>query len=291
MALTRTDSKLVKFSTPVKFDKSNAPATTEFVKESGLQFNKTLWAVNGSVLTAEYMGAMVHAAGEGDITVTLPPVNSVPDGSCFMIQCFSSSLTVNRQGGDVISVSSILTSVTCRLGEAFIFCKYNNNWTATGTGTLRYLSTIQEKAPLWSPNLTGSPTAPTQPNSDWSDKLATTGFVRNIVSTINVDVAGHFWNKSFNTNGYQVIPGGLILQWGVVTSYVNVYGSTVVYFPITFPGACRSVTLGPRFTNPSDPSAIYVSSLGNASFVAKSHGTWYSYPGQNEGFYWIAIGH
>ena len=47
-------------------------------------------------------------------------------------------------------------------------------------------------------------------------------------------------NQSLTTNGYQKLPGGLIIQWG----YVAAMDGTAKSFPIAFPNACLNVTLG-----------------------------------------------
>lgn len=53
---------------------------------------------------------------------------------------------------------------------------------------------------------------------------------------------------SLDTNGYQIMPGGLILQWGQVSSN----GSEDTYtatFPIAFPNACLQVIPGVNLNN------------------------------------------
>lgn len=46
-------------------------------------------------------------------------------------------------------------------------------------------------------------------------------------------------NQSLTANGYQKLPGGLILQWGSITTTTSPLGTPVV-FPIPFPTACVS---------------------------------------------------
>lgn len=46
-------------------------------------------------------------------------------------------------------------------------------------------------------------------------------------------------NQLLTASGYQKLPSGLIIQWGVISAIFA--GSTPVSFPITFPTACRSV--------------------------------------------------
>lgn len=81
------------------------------------------------------------------------------------------------------------------------------------------------KAPLSSPALTGTPTAPTPASSDNSTKIATTA-----------------WNKlgfasSFTTNGYIKFPswlGGFTFQW-IALSAGNGTGPFTVTLPLAFP--------------------------------------------------------
>lgn len=47
-------------------------------------------------------------------------------------------------------------------------------------------------------------------------------------------------NQSLGANGYQKLPGGLIVQWGTCTANTT---PAAVTFPITFPTACQSVVL------------------------------------------------
>lgn len=97
-------------------------------------------------------------------------------------------------------------------------------------------------------------------------------------------------NQLLATSGYQKLPGGLIMQWGVHTTLVGASGITKT-FPIAFPTACVSVAISTRLENPSNPGGLYTFNPGTASFVIKQHGTWTSTPGENEGFYYIALGY
>lgn len=46
--------------------------------------------------------------------------------------------------------------------------------------------------------------------------------------------------NSISSNGYQKLPGGLIIQWGSFTS--NTDDTQTISFPLTFPTACYAVT-------------------------------------------------
>jgi hypothetical protein len=126
------------------------------------------------------------------------------------------------------------------------------------------------KAPLDSPALTGNPTAPTQDPGDNSTKLANTAFVAAAIAAISIGAATETVaglvelatdgeaqafaankaidgaklatafkgsNQSLTSSGYQRLPGGLIIQWGLATgsSGSNDVASS---FPITFPNGC-----------------------------------------------------
>ncbi|WJV67489.1 phage tail protein [Pectobacteriaceae bacterium CE70] len=98
----------------------------------------------------------------------------------------------------------------------------------------------KQYAPINSPALTGTPTAPTPTQENNSTRIATTEFVRSAV--------GDF-SESFKSlladNGYQVLPNGLILQWGTLSmtsTSANTYTILPFLFPITFPTALCSIS-------------------------------------------------
>ena len=66
------------------------------------------------------------------------------------------------------------------------------------------------------------------------------------------------FGNSLTTNGYQHLPGGLIIQWGIGGSSV---GETV-NFPIPFPNACFMVTATPTGNNGSIPSVSTFTTTG-----------------------------
>lgn len=86
-------------------------------------------------------------------------------------------------------------------------------------------------------------------------------------------------NQSLASSGYQKLPGGLIIQWGVTPTLSTT--PVTVTFPIAFPTACKSVAL----TN-STSSSITV---GSTSLTASSFSGWASSGGSAHNY--IAIGH
>jgi hypothetical protein len=93
--------------------------------------------------------------------------------------------------------------------------------------------------------------------------------------------------SSIGANGYQKLPSGLIIQWGVFVSSAS--ADTSVTFPIAFPSACRSVTLGPIAGTPAAYIATLTGSGGTTTgFVA---GCWTTTPTRaGTSVYWMAIG-
>lgn len=81
-------------------------------------------------------------------------------------------------------------------------------------------------APLASPPLTGTPTAPTPAAGNSSTQIATTAFITG--------------QASLSSPGYQVFPSGLIMQWGTQSGGGS--GPVAVVFPKVFPNACFVVT-------------------------------------------------
>lgn len=79
-----------------------------------------------------------------------------------------------------------------------------------------------------SPALSGVPTAPTAAAGTATSQIATTAFVTQSYSPLQT--------------GYQVLPSGLIFEWGTVHigDVVNPPSGTV-FFPLAFPSACFTV--------------------------------------------------
>lgn len=94
---------------------------------------------------------------------------------------------------------------------------------------------LNAKAPLASPALTGTPTAPTAASSDNSTRIATTAFVKALVGAAN---NGGIVSANLAQNGYVKFANGFILQWGVTAtakSYTFTYplAMSVCYAAVT----------------------------------------------------------
>lgn len=91
------------------------------------------------------------------------------------------------------------------------------------------------KAPLNSPALTGTPTAPTAAVATNNTQIATTAYVKSVVAS-----SGSF-TQSLSENGWTKLPNGLIIQW---SNYHQAKDTRVTKnFPIAFPSACFVVSI------------------------------------------------
>jgi hypothetical protein len=93
-------------------------------------------------------------------------------------------------------------------------------------------------------------------------------------------------------NGYQFLPGGLLLQWGVANA-VNGSSPTTVTFPYQFPNACFIVTgtaIIPGTGATPDTVLTMDQYASNYGFSARLGGQGGSSFWLNGPFYWFAIG-
>jgi hypothetical protein len=94
---------------------------------------------------------------------------------------------------------------------------------------------------------------------------------------------------SLSTNGYQIMPGGLIMQWGLRVGSLDDTNATV-NFPITFPNNCLNVQVTLKDSNNAGSSASASASvqiINSSSFRIYGAGISLS----PEGYYWQAIGY
>jgi hypothetical protein len=96
------------------------------------------------------------------------------------------------------------------------------------------------------------------------------------------------FNKSLESNGYQKLPGGLIMQWGTFTNNVSPTDNKTITFPIAFPTACYNVQISVVTGSvPSQGAVTLASTVTPTIFNAALRtdgGT------INWTYYWFAIG-
>lgn len=184
------------------------------------------------------------------------------------------------------------------------------------------------RAPLASPAFTGTPTAPTAAVGTNTTQIATTAFVQaqlsSSVPAASETVAGKVElataaetqagtdntravtpaglaaafkgaNQSLSGNGYQNLPGGLIIQWGTVddASRTQANLSIPITFPVSFKTAVVSVNAQIRYGSAvvlADHDAwctvknVTLSGFNSVTGATTSTAVVY-------GLYWIAIGY
>ena len=112
---------------------------------------------------------------------------------------------------------------------------------------------------------------------DNTKKLATTEWALNQFTNVV--------KQSIGTNGFQVLPGGLIVQWGSVEKPTTAASIQITY-PMPFPTGPYTITAG--FGGTSNPNGSGVS----AAMTSTTKATFFTSSGA-AGLYinWIAIGH
>lgn len=88
-------------------------------------------------------------------------------------------------------------------------------------------------------------------------------------------------NQSKTTNGFQKIPGGLVVQWGRITTTVFSNGINVVTFPIAFPTSALMIVASPN-AQPTGFVGAEVVNTTTANVTSTSTGA--------QDINWIAIG-
>lgn len=105
------------------------------------------------------------------------------------------------------------------------------------------------------------------------------------VSSTDVDAKFTGTNVSLAANGYQRLPSGLIIQWGLSAS-MSGNGSTTVTLPIAFPSVCVSAVASlVGGTNIADKDAL-IGSVSTTQIVIRNNGS-----NSSNTAYWIAIGY
>lgn len=64
---------------------------------------------------------------------------------------------------------------------------------------------------------------------------------QNVSAAINPSNVKSMFIGTRSTNGYEILPSGLILQWGTTSSISN-NGTTYINFPVAFPNSCFNIT-------------------------------------------------
>jgi hypothetical protein len=138
-------------------------------------------------------------------------------------------------------------------------------------------------APLYSPNMSGVPTAPTAGAGTNNAQVATTAFVA-ALGAQKADLAG--FARSMGANGFQKLPYGTIIQWGGNMTDGN--GYCTFNYPFAFPNAVLGMVICPRWITPAGPIFVGNGTRNNAQAIVMAN--WNNGP-TVAGFDWIAIGY
>lgn len=111
---------------------------------------------------------------------------------------------------------------------------------------------LDDKAPIASPALTGTPTVPTASKGTSTDQIASTAFVAQAVAALNgldsmdklaKEIEGKLGKQgivagNLEANGWVKFADGLIVQWGIVKEVHFDSTDIPVTFPIAFTKSC-----------------------------------------------------
>lgn len=136
-------------------------------------------------------------------------------------------------------------------------------------------------------NLTGLTKATTAQAEAFTDDEA---YLTSLKGSQLVD--SKFSDNSLTENGYQVLPGGLIIQWGIAGSE----SIASITFPITFPSKLCSLTFGDLNDNAQGGETCATSEIGggNGSTPTNKGFELVKYVGTSfatHRVYWFAIGY
>jgi hypothetical protein len=160
---------------------------------------------------------------------------------------------------DITSLSGLTTPLSVAQGGTGAATLTSNN-VLLGNGT----AALQAVAPSTSGNVLASN------GTTWASSA---------LSSLSV------FDKSLAASGYQKLPGGLIMQWGISSSIGSDSSATITY-PTAFPSAVGSVQItGNSGIILSGQGVQSVSSAGTSSFIINN--------GMDAAmtFYWFAIGY
>ena len=127
-------------------------------------------------------------------------------------------------------------------------------------------------------------------NLDVEGAITLQGYTGNVgdVLVSNGSSAPPVWSNlggKMEANGYQFLPGGLLIQWGIITTPWSSANNNVT-FPIAFPNNVFNVNTSVSSPQPTGGSGDIVVVMNNITKTGFGVSAWYrGYP-----VYWMAIG-
>lgn len=150
----------------------------------------------------------------------------------------------------------------------------------------------------WGINVSGNAATATNATNATNATYATTAGNGGVTSVDSATAAVTLsslaaFGRSLSQDGYQKLPGGLILQWGRAEAASAASSTaTTVTFPLAFPSGCYIATAS--LSNYSNGAGIYstsslmISNVGSASFVINRSNN--ANGDSFKTYYWFAIG-
>jgi hypothetical protein len=169
--------------TPTQFNSSTDIATTAFVQQAIGNFSYVTIIQSSETLAETAYGQAIQLDATSAITVTLPGASTEPGGAIWFYAQGSAVHTIETPSGawfyapQAGLTGTSNTTVTVQPGQTlYLVNRGSNEWDIMG-GTW-----LTSNAPVISPSLTGTPTAPTATSGTSTTQIATTAFVANAVS-------------------------------------------------------------------------------------------------------------
>ena len=308
--------------TASQFDNDTSIATTAFVQRA-LGNLGGVDSYNASfTLVASQAGRGVLYYGGTDASAVLPLSSACPTGSAFLVHNVSGfTLTVQRQGGDVLLGVGGATSVALGPGDSLLVANQNaaGQWMVLGGSAqsrYSYSATLKANTSGSYPGMSvghaaGAGNSDTLDGWDlndvrqWGNLLNVPALVYDNGGTYGINIggnaatastagnadtvdgyhAGGFWRTDQAASGYNwyKLPNGLIFQFGKAS---QPQGTRPITFPIAFPNVILHVG-GMK----SDPDSSWGPQNGIAINKPTLNGAEIGSSESGQDVLWIAIGY
>lgn len=184
-----------------------------------------------------------------------------------------------------------IVHVTARTGDTMTISRAQEGTTARAwsandiAANMLTAGTIALLAPLDSPVLTGTPTAPTASAGTNTTQLATTAFTQAAITALSLGNASQrtvgigtnnlpdmsYFQSLQSASGYQKLPGGLVIQWGPIPA-ISANSSALISYQIPFPNTLLGYAVAPGASATGVPG-VGLQSVDKTQFRAYNQST------------------
>ena len=171
----------------------------------------------------------------------------------------------NMSDADPAALTTILEEILTKADQI------QSDWNQTASAEMDFIK--------------NKPTITDPVNADWN---AVAGLAQ-ILNKPSLLTSANF-EASLATNGYQKLPSGLMIQWGLYDSTISGETSVSVTFPISFVSACYNVTATPKINASNATRDLWVQVISITKLGASLQTQSYTGATSIDGFYWFAIG-